>query len=136
MLQDKGQNAFTRVKTGRIRMMTPAFVSSRKALLLVLFLAGMAMAGSCRRRAAEVSEYRDPHPLPEEPKVVTVNTPGRYGGRFVLGQTGDPRTFNAMMANESSSGDITNLTFSSLIDMRQLHAGDRAGARQVMGSCP
>jgi peptide/nickel transport system substrate-binding protein len=98
-------------------MMPPAFVSRRKALLLVLFLIGMAMAGGCRRRAAEVSEYRDPHPLPEEPKVVTVNTPGRYGGRFVLGQTGDPRTFNAMMANESSSGDITNLTFSSLIDM-------------------
>jgi peptide/nickel transport system substrate-binding protein len=98
-------------------MMTPALVSRRKALLLVLFLVGTAMTSGCRRRAAEVSEYKDPHPLPEEPKVVTVKTPGRYGGRFVLGQTGNPRTFNAMMANESSSADITNLTFSSLIDL-------------------
>jgi hypothetical protein len=29
---------------------------------------------------------------------VPVKTPGRYGGRFVIGQTGNPRTFNAMMA--------------------------------------
>ena len=94
--------------------MTAAFFSSRKALVLILILAVVTVAAGCRRRAAEVSEYNDPHPLPEEPKTVTVKTVGRHGGRFVLGQTGNPRTFNAMMANEASSGDITNLTFSSL----------------------
>src|SRR5688500_2058422 len=85
-------------------------------LCLVLFIAVLTMGSGCRRRAAEVSEYKDPHPLPEEPKIVTVKSVGRHSGRFVLGQTGNPRTFNAMMANESSSGDITNLTFSSLTD--------------------
>ena len=84
-------------------------------VVMVVFL-GTTFAAGCRQRVAEVADYTDPHPLPEEPKLVTVKTPGRYGGRFVLGQTGNPRTFNAMMANESSSGDITNLTFSSLVD--------------------
>ena len=83
-------------------------------VLLVLFLAALTIAPGCRRRAAAVSEYNDPHPLPEEPKIVTVKSVGRHGARFVLGQTGNPRTFNALMSNESSSSDITNLTFSSL----------------------
>jgi peptide/nickel transport system substrate-binding protein len=85
-------------------------------LLLVLLLALLTVGGGCRRRAAEVSGYSDPHQLPEEPKTLTVKTVGRHGGRFVLGQTGNPRTFNALMANESSSSDITLLTFSSLVD--------------------
>ena len=89
----------------------------------------------CRRRAAEVAEYQDPHPLPAEPRVATVKTPGRYGGRFVLGQTSNPRTFNAMMANEASSSDITNLTFSSLITYNNAtQAIEPAG--QVLGSRP
>jgi len=85
-------------------------------VLLAALLAVSADVAGCRRRATEVTDHTDPHPLPEEPKTLTVKTVGRYGGRFVLGQTGNPRTFNAMMANESSSGDITNLTFSSLVD--------------------
>ena len=73
-----------------------------------------AFAAGCRQRAAGVAEYNHSHPLPEEPKLVTVKTPGRYGGRFVLGQTGNPGTFNAIMSNDSSSGSITSLTFSSV----------------------
>src|SRR5918992_1540596 len=92
------------------------FILARPWVLMTVFFALIALTSGCRRRAAEVSEYHDPHPLPEEPKVVTVASPGKHGGRFVLGQTGNPRTFNAMMANESSSGDITMLTFSSLVD--------------------
>jgi peptide/nickel transport system substrate-binding protein len=81
---------------------------------VALAIALTLVSSGCRRRAAESVEYSDPHPLPAEPYVVTVNTPGRYGGRFVLGQTSNPKTFNAMMANESSSSDVTSLTFSSL----------------------
>ena len=40
---------------------------------------------------------------------------GRYGGRFVLGQTNNPKTFNGMMATETSSSDITTLTDASLV---------------------
>ena len=65
------------------------------------------MAAGCRRRAAEVSEYNDPHPLPEEPLVIDAPSIGRHGGRFVFGSIQNPRTFNAIMANEQSSTDIT-----------------------------
>ena len=75
--------------------------------LLVVLLAAAAGDG-CRRRVAEVTEYSDPHPLPEDPLVVDAPSPGRHGGRFVFAVTGNPRTFNAMMANETSTTDITD----------------------------
>jgi len=93
---------------GRISMMGSRF------LLPVLLIGTLAASMGCRRRAADAGEYHDPHPLPEEPKVKQVKTPGRYGGRFILGQVSNPRTFNALMANEQSSNDINNLTYSSL----------------------
>src|SRR4029453_14638828 len=83
-------------------------------LLPVLLIGTVAASMGCRRRAADAGEYHDPHPLPEEPKGKKGKTPGRYGGRFILGQVSNPRTFNALMANEQSSNDINNLTYSSL----------------------
>ena len=62
----------------------------------------------CRRRATEVVEYTDPHPLPEDALIVDTPSLGKHGGRFVFGITGNPRTFNAMMANETSTTDITD----------------------------
>jgi len=59
---------------------------------------------------------REQKPLPEEPRVETTASIGTYGGRFILGETGGPKTFNAMMANETSSTDITNNLFTSLGD--------------------
>ena len=88
--------------------------------LLALLIAAILTVPGCRRRAAEEVEHSDPHPLPAEPKVVTVNPAGRYGGRFVIGQTSNPRTFNVLMANESSSSDITLKIFSSLIDFNNV----------------
>jgi peptide/nickel transport system substrate-binding protein len=91
-------------------------LKSSRFLLLLLLIGTVSLEIGCRRRAAESVEYSDPHPLPAEPKVVLLESPGRYGGRFVLGQVSNPRTFNAMMANENSSNDINNLTYSSLVD--------------------
>jgi peptide/nickel transport system substrate-binding protein len=52
--------------------------------------------------------------------VVEAPTLGKYGGRFVIAQTGNPRTFNAMMANETSSTDIaTRNLFAFLVDYDQ-----------------
>jgi len=90
--------------------------TSSRILLLLLLIGAISATGGCRRRAAEVSEYNDPHPLPEEPKILPSKTPGRYGGRFILGQVSNPKQFNAMMVNESSSRDITDLIFSSLVN--------------------
>jgi len=85
-------------------------------VLLVAFVSAAAGTG-CRRRAAEVAEYNDPHPLPEDPMVVDAPSLGKHGGRFVFAETGNPRTFNGMMANETSSTDITNRNlFAFLVD--------------------
>jgi peptide/nickel transport system substrate-binding protein len=93
---------------------------SSRILLLLLLIGTVAVETGCRRRAADATEYQDPHPLPEEPKILQSPAPGRYGGRFVLGQTSNPRTFNAMMANEASSNDINNLTYSSLVSFHNI----------------
>src|SRR5688572_32503141 len=85
-------------------------------LILLAFMVVMAVGPGCRRRAAEVSEYKDPHPLPEEPLVIDAPSIGRHGGRFVLGSIQNPRTFNAPMANEQSSGDITERIFATLTE--------------------
>ena len=84
-------------------------LSTRHRLFLVVpvLIAMLGIAG-CRRPAAEVAEYNDPHPLPEDPLVVDAPSLGKHGGRFVFAMTGNPRTFNAMMANETSTTDITD----------------------------
>ncbi len=49
--------------------------------------------------------------------VVEAPSIGKHGGRFVFAETNGPRTFNGMMANETSSTDITNRNlFSFLVD--------------------
>jgi peptide/nickel transport system substrate-binding protein len=53
-------------------------------------------------------------PLPEEPFRTELPATGEYGGRFVLGQISAPRTFNPLMANETSSTDVVNRMFVGL----------------------
>src|SRR5687768_11163984 len=103
-------------KTGRIRTMRRA-IFTRPWLIITVFFALIVTTSGCRRRTAEVAEYTDPHPLPEEPLVVDAASIGKHGGRFVIAQTGNPRTFNGMMANENSSTDITTRNlFTTLVD--------------------
>ncbi len=80
---------------------------ARDRLCVIALVAAIGVTG-CRRPAAEVAEYTDPHPLPEDPLVVDAPSLGKHGGRFVFAVTGNPRTFNAMMANETSTTDITD----------------------------
>jgi peptide/nickel transport system substrate-binding protein len=87
--------------------MTRQILLSSRALFLIVLVAAM-MTGGCRRRAAEVSEYADPHPLPEDPLIVDAPSLGKHGGRFVFAMTSNPRTFNAIMANETTTTDLTN----------------------------
>lgn len=65
-------------------------------------------AAACGGGSPESVPYDDPHPLPEEPLVFEVPSIGVHGGRFIVGQTNGPRTFNVAMANETSSTDVTN----------------------------
>lgn len=52
----------------------------------------------------------DKYPLPE-PKYVADCEPGIPGGRLVIATIGDPKTFNPITANESSSSDIIRFLF-------------------------
>src|SRR5438105_2337435 len=94
---------------------------NRKITCLAVMIAVCVLAAAgCRRRAAEVAEYRDTIPLPAEPLVYTVRSVGRYGGRFIFGETSNPKTFNAPMANEQSSTDVTDRLFAALIDFNNV----------------
>jgi peptide/nickel transport system substrate-binding protein len=85
-----------------------------RALLAVLVVAVLSAGVGCRRQSAQVNEYSDPHPLPEEPVLIETPSVGRHGGRFVIASISNPRTFNAIMANEQSSSDITERMFARL----------------------
>jgi peptide/nickel transport system substrate-binding protein len=63
------------------------------------------------------STYKDTHPLPQDTLTVAMDETGSHGGRFVLAQTVSPRTFNTVMANETSSTDVTDgRLFTTLVD--------------------
>ena len=52
-----------------------------------------------------------------EPPLVADCEPGIRGGRLVVTTFGDPKTFNPITENESSSRDIIRLLFSGLTDL-------------------
>jgi len=54
------------------------------------------------------SSWKDTHPLPADTLTESMDEVGTHGGRFVLAQTVAPRTFNTIMANETSSTDVTD----------------------------
>ncbi len=82
----------------------------------VMLAVCVVLSASCRRRAAEVSEYKDLIPPPAEPLIKDAPEIGRHGGRFVLGETNGPKMFNGLMASETSSTDITDRLFAFLVD--------------------
>ena len=89
---------------------------SVRLIVWVLLAVCVVGAAGCRRRAAEVSEYKDLIPPPAEPLIKEMPEIGRHGGRFVLGETNGPKTFNGIMATETSSTDITDQLFASLVE--------------------
>ncbi len=56
------------------------------------------------------------YPLPDPPVVVNCE-PGVRGGRFIVDEIGDPKTFNYITANESSSYDICRFIFWGLLNL-------------------
>jgi peptide/nickel transport system substrate-binding protein len=69
----------------------------------------------CRRAATGEAAYKDEIARPEEPLVRQLGTVGRHGGRFVLGTTVNPKTFNALMATETSSQDVLRRLNTALV---------------------
>ena len=86
-----------------------------------------ACSGSSGRTETQAALVREQQPLPAEPRVEQLDSVGSYGGRFVLGQTSGPKTFNAMMASETSSTDITGNLFIGLADFDNEKQIDKPG---------
>ncbi len=82
------RSAFTRVSVAAIITMTVALTESRAA--------------------------DSDHPLPTPPYVENCE-PGVRGGRCVIAEFSDPKTFNPMTAGETSSTDICYRMFSGLV---------------------
>jgi peptide/nickel transport system substrate-binding protein len=95
-------------------------MSSRRGLFglcAALMCAALAAVGCGGKAGFAGSTYVDRNPLPVDTMTVAVPEIGRYGGRFVIGQTAAPRTFNSIMANETSTSDVTDgRLFTSVAD--------------------
>src|SRR5216117_4435142 len=73
-------------------------------------------AAGCGGSGGASTGFVDRNPLPADTMTYAVQSIGTYGGRFVIGETTGPKTFNGMMANETSSTDITDRLFVGLAD--------------------
>lgn len=90
----------------------------RRSIGLGLCVAGMlclalAGCGGGGRRDAFVDRL----PLPPDTMTVAMDELGGHGGRIVMGSTSGPKTFNPVMANESTSNEIIGLLFTALTDI-------------------
>src|SRR5208282_4763586 len=80
-----------------------------------VFAATIVCLSGCGKKAEPPPEKSAAsYPLPDPPLVATC-APGIPGGRLVIAEPGDPKTFNPITENESSSQDIIRLLFASLL---------------------
>ena len=82
------------------------------------------LAAGCGKNGKTASGYRDTIPLPADTMITRMASVGSYGGRFVIGETTGPKTFNAMIANETSSTDVTNRMFAALTNFDNITQQD------------
>ncbi|MGD0349634.1 MAG: ABC transporter substrate-binding protein [Verrucomicrobiota bacterium] len=84
---------------------------------VVVFAALMVCLSGCSKKSENAISEKSAanYPLPEPPVVVDC-TPGVPGGRLVVAELADPKTFNPIMANEASSIDICRYMFWSLLN--------------------
>ena len=75
------------------------------------------LLAGCGGGRARDAAWVDKLPLPQDTMTVAMQEVGKHGGRFVVGATTSPKTFNPIMANEKSSNDITQMLFVALTDI-------------------
>ncbi|HEX7880040.1 MAG TPA: ABC transporter substrate-binding protein, partial [Candidatus Eisenbacteria bacterium] len=84
----------------------------RVAVVLFVVVTGCSGGGSKSPSGA----VRAKNPMPEEPYLSDA-PPGQYGGRLVLSMLGSPKTFNAMITNDSPTNDvISGAVWEGLLD--------------------
>jgi peptide/nickel transport system substrate-binding protein len=86
--------------------MTIPALSRIATLACVSALAGCGKSAGPRADAA--------HPLPPSP-LIAKGDPGQPGGRFVIGASASPKTFNPLFAFDSASDGIVRLLFAPLV---------------------
>ena len=79
----------------------------------MIFTASVFCISGCGKKNGTANTAAN-YPLPDPPLVADCN-PGIPGGRLVIAEPGDPKTFNPITANESSSEDIYRFLFASLL---------------------
>ena len=103
---------------------------------LVLGAAIFCFSGCGKKSETAVSEKSAAnYPLPDPPVVVDC-TPGNPGGRFVVAELGDPKTFNPITENESSSLDILRFMFWSLLNYDVLNQKIEPGLAESWTNSP
>ena len=82
---------------------------------IALFVIGFTLCGCGQKSETSPEKSAASYPLPDPPVVVDC-TPGVPGGRLVVGELGDPKTFNCIIANEVSSLNIFRFMFWGLLN--------------------
>jgi peptide/nickel transport system substrate-binding protein len=80
---------------------------------VLLLIAAAALAG-CGKKSESSKEVAGNYPL-AEPPYLTECEPGVRGGRLVLVDFGDPKTFNPITETDASSRQLTDMMFSGLM---------------------
>jgi peptide/nickel transport system substrate-binding protein len=78
--------------------------------------AAIAVSGCGGGGSRGAAAWHDAVPLPADTFTVPLPEIGVHGGRFVIAQTSSAKTFNPIVANETSSIDVTNRMYASLVD--------------------
>ncbi len=80
-------------------------------------MAAGCLAG-CGRQSASSPKPAANYPLPDPPVVANCQ-PGIRGGKFIISEIGDPKTFNPITQNEQSSYEIIRFMFWGLLNFDQ-----------------
>ena len=75
------------------------------------------------------------YPLPDPPVVVNIE-PGTRGGKLVVSEMGDPKTFNWITANETSSLDIIRFMFWGLLNFDEVDQTVKPGLAESWTNSP
>jgi peptide/nickel transport system substrate-binding protein len=101
-----------------------------------VFAATLVCLSGCGKKAETPPEKpAASYPFPDPPVVVDCE-PGNLGGKFVVSEVGDPKTFNYIMANESSSIDIGRFMFWSLLNFDVPTQGVKPGLAESWTNSP
>jgi peptide/nickel transport system substrate-binding protein len=104
-------NAQSEMLSNLMSRMKISFTPAAAIFAALLVIAGCGKPSENAAPAAPAANV----PPPDPPLVVDCHA-GTPGGRFVVSAIGDPKTFNVIMANESSSIDIDRLLFWGLLN--------------------